>query len=240
MAKNIARDNERRAVAEKMRKDQARKERQRSLLIIGGAVVVVVGLLTAALVPYVKSVREESRAAGTPISELGVSASAAACDDVSKVEATGNNDHLNPPQQITYPQSPPASGPHWGNFLQGSEIRTFYSAADRPEVERLVHSLEHGHTILWYDDTVKPGSEDYKTVQAIADKFELGDYFMAAPWQEADGDPFPADKHVALTHWTGPENQEGVTQYCGAPSGAVVKTFMDEYKPSNAPEPGAP
>jgi hypothetical protein len=111
---------------------------------------------------------------------------------------------------------------------------------DRPEVERLVHSLEHGHTILWYDDTVKPGTEAYKNIQAISKTFDEGDKFIAAPWEKADGKAFPSGKHVALTHWTGPEKQQGITQYCGAPSGAVVEQFMDEYPASSAPEPGAP
>ena len=58
--------------------------------------------------------------------------------------------------------------------------------------------------------------------------------------EEADGGSFPEGKHVALTHWTGPDNQKGVTQYCAAPSGAVVKQFMADYPASSAPEPDAP
>ena len=68
-----------------------------------------------------------------------------------------------------------------------------------------MHSLEHGHTILWYDDTVKEGTDAYKDVQAISKKFGEGDYFIAAPWTKADGKAFPSGKHVALTHWTAGE-----------------------------------
>jgi hypothetical protein len=230
----------RRAIAEQMRKDQARKERRRSLLILGVCVLVVVALLGTAIFVYVQDLREEQKAAGTPLAELGVETSAAGCDPVAKEKATGNNDHIDPPQKISYPGAPPSSGPHWGNYLQGSEIRSFYTTTDRPEVERLVHSLEHGHTILWYDDTVEKGSDAYRTVQSISDKFGEGDKFIAAPWQASDGGAFPSGKHVALTHWTGPEDQEGVTQYCAAPSGAVVEKFMDDYPASDAPEPNAP
>jgi hypothetical protein len=87
---------------------------------------------------------------------------------------------------------------------------------------------------------VKPGTEAYKNIQAIAKTFDEGDKFIAAPWEEADGKAFPSGKHVALTHWTGPEKQQGITQFCGAPSGAVVEQFMSEYPASSAPEPGAP
>ena len=104
-----------------------------------------------------------------------------------------------------------------------------------------MHSLEHGHTILWYDETVKPGSKAYKDIQAIADKFNAEtDKFMSAPWNESDGGSFPDGKHIALTHWTGPEKQKGITQYCATPSGAVVSAFLKEYPASSAPEPTAP
>ncbi|MCW2849411.1 MAG: hypothetical protein JWR90_3385 [Marmoricola sp.] len=239
MAKKNERDN-RRAIAEQMRKEQQRKERRRSLLILGGCVVLVVGLLTAALVPYIKNQRAESKAAGTPISDLGVSTTAAKCEPVKKVDASGNGTHITIGKAIKYAQSPPSYGPHWANFLQGSEIRNFYTTQDRPEIERMVHSLEHGHTILWYDaETVKPGTKDYKLVKAISAKFDADAYFMAAPWSTSDGGAFPAGEHIALTHWTGPQKQLGVTQFCAAPSGAVVKKFTDTYQPDNAPEPGA-
>jgi hypothetical protein len=240
VAKKTSRDNERRAIAEQLRKEQARKEKRRSLLILGACIVVVLGLLAAALIPYVRQVREDNRIKGTALTEIGPAASAAACDPVKRDKATGSAEHVPPPQEIEYPQAPPASGPHWGNFLQGSEIRQFYSVDDRPEIERLVHSLEHGHTILWYDDTVKSGTDAYQDIRAMAEKFEYpDDYFIAAPWTGDDGDPFPEGKHVAITHWTGPDNQEAVTQYCAAPSGEAVGEFMKEFPKDNAPEPGA-
>jgi hypothetical protein len=240
VAKKNERDN-RRAIAEQLRKEQSRKERRRSLLILGACVLLVVGLLTAALVPYIKNQRDEKKAQGTPVSQLGVKETAASCDPVKKADATGSGQHINPPTKIPYPASPPAFGPHWPNYLQGSEIRTFYTESDRPQIERLVHSLEHGHTILWYDETVKPGTTAYKQIQAIASKFNgETDKFMAAPWNKSDGGSFPSGKHVALTHWTGPSNQKGITQYCGAPSGSIVQTFMKNYPADSAPEPEAP
>ncbi|MCW2820062.1 MAG: hypothetical protein JWR42_2849 [Marmoricola sp.] len=233
--------NDRRAVAEQLRKSQASQEKRRSLLILGACVVVVLGLLAAAVIPYVKQRSADAKAQGSSLASIGVSASAAKCEPVKKEKATGNNQHLNPGTKIPYKDAPPSSGPHWGNFLQGSELRSLYTTKDRPEVERLVHSLEHGHTILWYDDTVKPGTDAYQTVKSIAAKFDAeNDYFMAAPWEKTDGASFPSGTHVALTHWTGPQDQQGITQYCGAPSGAVLSTFMKAYPKGDAPEPGAP
>jgi hypothetical protein len=230
----------RRAIAEQLRQQQARKERRRSALILGVCVLIVLALLGSAVFVYVKDRREESQAAGTPLADLGASTSAAACDPVKEEKATGNNNHIDPPTKIPYTEAPPSSGPHWGNFLQGSEIRSFYTVQDRPEVERLVHSLEHGHTILWYDDTVKSGTDAYNVVKAISTKFDDSEKFMAAPWTSSDGGAFPSGKHIAITHWTGPDNQQGITQYCGKPSGAVLKKFMADYPARDAPEPDAP
>jgi hypothetical protein len=239
MTKKNERDS-RRAVAEQMRKAQARKERQRSLLILGSCVLVVLALLGSAIYVYAKDQAAERAAAGTPLAELGVATEQASCDPVKTEPATGSNEHLAGGTKIPYEQAPPASGPHWANFLQGAEIRSFYTREDRPEVERLVHSLEHGHTILWYDETVKPGTDAYQTVQAISDKFDEGEKFIAAPWNKSDGGSFPSGKHVTLTHWTGQPDQKGVTQYCAAPSGAALEKFMEKYPASDAPEPEAP
>jgi hypothetical protein len=233
-------NSDRKAIAEKLRRDQQRKERQRSLVILGACGVLVIGLLAAAVIPYVKHQRELNKIQGTALSKIGVAKSVASCDPVKTKSADGSGQHVTPPQPITYPDAPPAFGKHWGNFLTGSEIKSFYSRSDRPEIERLVHSLEHGHTILWYDDTVKQGTKAYQQVQQIADKFSADDYFMSAPYEtKLDGGTFPSGKHIALTHWTGPQNQQGVWEYCGKPSGEVVKAFTDKYTKDNAPEPGA-
>ena len=241
MAKKSARETERRARLEQIRREQVRKDRARSFAILGACVVIVVGLLAAALVPYVKHQRAQSRLEGTPLASLGVSASAASCSTATTKDANGSGQHLTIGKSIPYTDAPPAFGPHWPNYLQGSEIRTFYTRADRPPLERLVHSLEHGHTLIWYDDTIKTGSTSYQAIKQITDRLGLDSYVFAAPWTSSDegGKKFPSGKHVALTHWTGPDSQKGVTQYCGAPSGKVIDTFVTKYPKENAPEPGA-
>jgi Protein of unknown function (DUF3105) len=243
VVKKNERDN-RRAIAEQMRKAQQRRERQRSLLILGACVLVVVALLGSAVYVYWQDQREASAAAASPLAELGVSESAAGCQEikVEKVDLKAQTDgtyHVPIGSTVDYADAPPAFGYHWANFLAGSELRTFYTPDDRPEVERLVHSLEHGHTILWYDDSIKKGSEAYKQIQQIGDKLGLDSYLIAAPWKATDGNDLPAGSHLALTHWTGPQQQEGVTQYCAKPSGQVIADFLKKYPKTDAPEPGA-
>ncbi len=243
MVKKNERDN-RRAIAEQLRKEQQRKERRRSLLILGACIIVVLGLLGSASYVYWQDQRERKEAEGKPIAELGVSESAAGCQEIKtekvdlKLKADGTF-HAPTGTNVDYPDAPPAYGYHWPNFLQGSEIRTFYTLEDRPEIERLVHSLEHGHTILWYDDSIKKGSESYKQIQQIGDKLGLDSYLMAAPWKATDGAEFPSGTHLALTHWAGSEDMQGITQYCAKPSGQVIADFLKKYPKTDAPEPGA-
>lgn len=247
MAKKNPKNTERRAMVEKMRADQARKERNRSLAILGVCVAIVLGLLTAAAIPYIKDKRARDKVAHTQVQNLGVSASAAACDKIITKAPTGLNksgvtgNHVNIGTAIKYPDNPPAFGQHWPNFLQSSEYRNFYSTADRPEVERMVHGLEHGHTLIWYDDTITSGSKAYKDLEAIAQKYSgTTTYVNILPWKSTDGGAFPDGKHVALTHWAGSgDKQEGVWEYCGQPSGAVIKDFVTKYPNSDAPEGGA-
>jgi hypothetical protein len=237
---------DRRAVVEQLRREQQRKERSRSMLVLGVAVLVGALIVGVAVWQAMKAESSNSRA----LTAIGPSASAAGCQPVITKPAVGNGVHKPIGQKILYPQAPPADGPHWGNYLVGAELRKFYSTDDRPPVERLVHSLEHGHTILWYDETVAKSSSELADVEAIAKKFPSNtnpqDKFIAAPWTAQDGKPFPGGKHVALTHWSmggtngNPKGQQGVWEYCSKPSGAAVKDFMTKYPYSDAPEPTSP
>ncbi len=150
-SKNAAR----KAQLEQMRREQQRKERLRSWGILGVCGVVVVALLGFAITKYIGDQREQDRLDALPLKSIGVSRASAGCSATKTENATGNQDHIAEPTPITYPDAPPAFGAHRPNFLQGSEIKTFYTRSDVPDITRLVHSLEHGYTILWYDDDVK-------------------------------------------------------------------------------------
>ena len=144
---------------------------------------------------------------------------------------------------VDYADAPPAFGAHWNQqgVAPASFSRKFYTADDRPALEALVHNLEHGYTILWYDDTIAKDPAALDDVEAIARKFggsdDLRDKFIAAPWTSDDenGAKLPDGKHVAFTHWsaggdgeTDTKKQVGVFQYCSGVSGAALSDFMDE------------
>ena len=234
-------DKDRRAVVEQLRREQQRKEKRRTRAVIAACVVVAIAIIAF---PAYQVFKQEKAAAGD-LATIGVPADQAGCQDVVKKSAEGNNDHREIGSQIIYPDAPPAFGPHYPETAGFS--RKFYSPGDRPDLEYLVHNLEHGYNILWYDETIADDADALGAVKAIASKFEgqkLTDKFIAAPWTEKDGKAFPDGAHVALTHWSlgeKPEDnkQEGVWQYCAAPSGEVVAQFVKDYPYSDSPEPGA-
>jgi hypothetical protein len=129
--------------------------------------------------------------------------------------------------------------------------RKLYSEGDRPELGALVHNLEHGYTILWYDETVADDADQMTELRGIADKFEgtsnLRFKFKAVPWLESDGQAFPDDQHIAFTHWSiGGADQDpagggqvGVWQYCSAVSGEALNDFMLKYPYMDSPEPNS-
>jgi hypothetical protein len=160
------------------------------------------------------------------------------------------------PSQIKYTTAPPAFGSHWNEqgVAPAPFNRKYYTAKDRPELEALVHNLEHGYTILWYDDSVAGNADELNVIAGIADKFRsssdnLRYKFIAAPRtsdDEKESGKFPDGMHVALSHWsaggsgeTDTSKQVGVFQYCSKPSGAALKDFMLKYPYTDSPEPDA-
>ena len=244
VAKKNPKNVERRAMVEKMRQEQARKERMRSMAILGVSVVVVVGLLVAALIPYLKDRQKQNELAGKEISKIGASASAAACDEIVTKPTDKNQNHIPEGTAITYKDAPPAFGEH--RPQPAAFGRPFYTAGDRPEVATLVHNLEHGYVIAWYDETAAKHGSEMDDLEAIAKKFQDDNQrFIAAPWTSEDGDAFPDGKHIALTRWSADADdpsdqskQRGNWQYCGSVSGSVISDFFDKWTNQESPEPG--
>ena len=237
-----SKDKDRRAVVEQMRREQERSEKRRTYAIV--AACAAVGLVIVGLT--LPSVIKQEKLEGRDLTAIGVSAKAAGCQDVKTETASGVSDHKPDGEQIFYESAPPSFGPHYAAAAPMS--RKFYVAKDRPLLGSLVHNLEHGYSILWYDETLAENKEQLAEVKAIAGKFpgasELKYKFIVAPWTADDGESFPKGTHVALTHWsvagaTGDEKGTGITQYCAAPSGEAVNTFVEDYPYSDSPEPNA-
>jgi hypothetical protein len=246
--------SDRQAVIDSIRKKQKGADRRRGFAIVGVCAVIGILIVGAAAYNPVKSWWDLRQYDDLELAAIG--SAAGDCQPRTKVDATGSSQHEPTGTQITYDTAPPAFGPHWNeaNVAPAPFNRKFYTASDRPELESLVHNLEHGYTILWYDQTAADDSGMMSEIEAISDKFRASDQnfrfkFIAAPWTSADekeSGKFPEGQHIAFTHWSasgGPEaktdTQKGIYQYCSAPSGDALEKFMLDYPYTDSPEPNA-
>lgn len=196
--------------------------------------------------------RDRSRTTDSPVAAEGTpanpSVSAPGCGPVLREPAGEAGDHIDD-APITYPSAPPAFGDHRSRW----EVLalTFYDVDDRPDVSVLVHNLEHGYNILWYDQTVIDDDDELHRLREIADAYaalgrsrDPATAFIAAPWTAEDGDGFPGGMHYALTHWYADptdrtrsrDDELGLTRYCTGISADVVQDWMDKYPQRDAPE----
>jgi hypothetical protein len=226
----------RRDLIEKMQKDQARSDKRRTLLIVAGAIVIGLAIIA---VPAVK-LFQDSKVRNSSVADLGVKAAAASCDKITDDKASGTLQHEPDGTDIKYSVSPPSSGSHYATWAPFD--KKFYSLADRPPVPNLVHNLEHGYTILWYNEATAKNADQAALIETIS-KAKLPDAangkFIAAPFKSTDGAAWPAGKNIAFTHWSaGAEGQAmGHRQFCGSLSGEALQQFLEKYPALDAQEP---
>lgn len=246
--KQVSQDRKAR-IAEMQQLEKARESRVR-LRIIAGATALL--LVLAAVITYAV-VDGRNRQPDVAIESIGVSAAAASCGPATTDPANGSGNHVGPgtssPDQgnVKYDTVPPSTGPHYAEPAV-SNSRNFYTAKDRPKMELLVHNLEHGYTVLWYDVTAGDAKRaELEQLAKVANKTEWAkDKFIVSAWDTAYGE-LPAGKKFALSHWsatlsadgTKKTDEAGHRQLCGDLSGAVVKAFVKDYPHTSAPEPGA-
>ncbi len=244
--------SERQKVIDDIRKQQKRADKRQGYLIVGVCVVIAVLIVGAAVYQPVKNAWDLRAYNDKALSEIGAPASA--CEDITTKPANGNQEHVADDQQVTYEDAPPAFGSHWNNAESPARMSTkVCDEGDRPELETLVHNLEHGFTIVWYDETIADDDEAMTELEAVGKKFpgttNMRYKFYAAPWTDEDVDEsgaFPDGQHIAFTHWsaggageTDTTKQQGVWQYCSEFSGEALDEFMIEYPYLDSPEPDA-
>ena len=251
MAKKPAK-SDRQAVIDQIRKKQKGDDRRRGLAIVGVCTLIAVLIVGAAAFKPIKDWWDVRQFKDKDLAAIGAPASD--CQKITTKKAEGNQQHVPTGTPVDYTEAPPAFGKHWNEpgVAPAPMDRKLYAADDRPALESLVHNLEHGYTILWYDDTIAGDGGAMDELNAIADKLSgttnMRDKFIAAPWTSKDegGKSFPSGEHVALTHLSAggaggsdPKDQVGVWQYCSDVSGAALDSFMLKYPYTDSPEPTA-
>lgn len=240
--------SDRQAVIDSIRKQQKGSEKRRGYMIVGVCTVIALLIVGAAAYKPLKDSYDLRKFNGIDLAKIGGPASV--CQKVVTKKANGNQDHVDPGTFIPYEDAPPSFGQHYNE--PDPMDRKFYEASDRPALGTLVHNLEHGYTILWYDETMAADDAAMTDIRAIASKFagtsNLRLKFKAVPWTKEDesGTDFPDGQHIAINHWSigGADagdsgEQVGVWQFCSEPSGAALKTFMLDYPYLDSPEPNS-
>jgi len=239
--KQVSHDRKAR-IAEMQQKEKARENRVRLQIIAGGGALL---LVLAAVIAYAVIDAGKQRP-DSVISAIGVPASEAACDPVTTDKASGGHVEPATAPKVKYTTVPPSSGEHYDEPAVSD--RKFYTAADRPKMEILVHNLEHGYTVLWYDQSAGAAKKaELEELAKVANKIDAASgKFIVSAWDPSYGE-LPTDKKFALSHWsatfapdkTTVASQAGNRQLCGDLSGEVVKAFIQRFPRTASPEPNA-
>ena len=116
--------------------------------------------------------------------------------------------HVEPNEPVDYEEDFPTSGPHDPTPVMPG----VYSQVQRPE--QLVHSLEHGNIVVYYD---QPGPEATKALESWASQFPgAWDGVVAVP-------KAGLGESVVLTAWTKQLNLPTFDSQAAA-------SFIDEYR----------
>jgi len=244
MAKTVKSD--RQAKIDQIRKQQKGADARRNVAIIGTCAVIALLIVGAAAYQPLKSWWDLRAYDDAERADIGAPASV--CQDpITKPAEAG--DHIDRSQQATYEDAPPATGPHWNEAgLAPVPIgREFYTVEDALEPEQLLHNMEHGFTVLWYDESIADDPDTITELRAIARTFsdtsDRRNAFIIAPWTSEQGADFPDGQVLALTHWsaggggeTDTSKQVGVWQYCSEVSGEAVESFVRAYPSFDSPE----
>lgn len=239
------------------RKDDARRRRielERTMararrnrrIGIAVAFVVVAGVAAYALTRP----EQEGATSGRAAQLLATSASqatAAGCTDVANVGPYQPEDldqtHIgaeDAPAQMpalsSYPSQPPASGPH-GDGTLAAGVYT-----NPPPLEPLIHSLEHGAAIVWYDPDASGAA--LADIQAFYRDADVGDRVIVAPYDypdEGTAGSLPAGTSMALVSWHHVKTCTDVNLAAafGFTARYAAPSYEGEGYLGNAPEPGA-
>lgn len=217
-----------------VRAERERIERRRRQVTYGVTGALVLAVVAAAVGAVVH--QDVNDPAKQSYASLGVPLAAAGCRPVITDDASGSGDHVGPgtgspgTTHVDYPTVPPSSGPHFATPVFPNV--GFYGVRDVPAVEALVHNLEHGYTIVWYDPDLPEQQQDQ--LRDLAAKVRVGTpKFIAAPWDTARG-ALPDGATIAMTHWGA---DAGYRQLCAALSGEAVAAFVAAHPATDSPEP---
>ncbi|MFN2389080.1 MAG: DUF3105 domain-containing protein [Actinomycetota bacterium] len=202
MSKKLEEKQARRLAEERRRAEQQRAARRRNLVTVG------IALLVAVLVIGAIVLQRQNEVDQTKVVEDIGSPADDGCGNVETFKEQ-SHDHIEvgAPHE-PYSTTPPTSGDHYATPAEPG----FYPTALPPE--QLVHNLEHGMIVIWYDPDA-PRATIEKIEQLVAQEPEAT---VATPYDQVE-DPY----EFVLTGWRG-------LQRCVEPSQETVDNFRRELQ----------
>lgn len=194
-SKKLLEKQQRRAAEEARRREQQKIARKRNLVTLGIAVVVLAVVVALVL---------QNRDGGSSVAAT-VGEKEAGCTPIEEHEIEGQK-HVDVTPE--YGTNPPTSGDH----LQTPAAAGFFEEPVDPGA--LVHNMEHGQIIFWYDTDAPESVLD--SIEAMVD--DQPSATVAVPWDEIE-----APHTFAMTAW-------GASQSCRQVSQDVVAEFRTEYQ----------
>ncbi len=235
------RKEEARRLREELERRTSARKRNRAIGIAVVLVVIAGGVAFALTRP-----KPSIPGADELLASASTQATAAGCGEVTDVGAfqpenldqahVGGQDVSTMPPISSYASIPPASGPHSQETWPSGVYDT------PPELDKTLHSLEHGAAIVWYDPTVSNAELD-KITTFFSDP-QVSASVIVAPYDypdEGEAGALPGGVEMALVSWHHLET-------CARPSLAAAFAFTARYSAppyqgqdylGNAPEAGA-
>lgn len=172
--------------------EQERKRKQQQYLLIGGGVVAALVILAGVFFLL------------NPPARTPTSTGSASCDNLETPADEGRG-HLTAGETPTYKQVPPTSGTHNPVWAQAGVY------GDNVDVTQLVHSLEHGYVILYYNGISQAEINQLTSIQQ-SDPFKM----IVAPYPN-----MPAK--VAIVAWDHKQMCSGVNE-------PAIRSFVAQFR----------
>ena len=240
-----ARRDEARRKRIELERRMARARRNRTISIVV-AVVVVAGVAVFALTRPENKSAANVRASGL-LASATAEATAAGCTDVKqigpyqpedqdRVHIGGSGGPTEMPALSTYPSVPPTSGPHSSTPLAAG----VYPSA--PPMDQVIHSLEHGAAIVWYDPNASGAA--LTEMQDFYRDPDVGSRVIVAPYDYPDqgaAGSLPPGTGMALVSWHHLETctDVNVSAAFGFTARYASPSYDGQDYLGDAPEPGA-
>ena len=171
----------------------------------------------------------------------GTDASQGGCSDEESNAAEAAATTSTRAPTMEYAGVPPVSGKHWAQWPDIE--KTLYAADERPELGELVHSQEHGWTMVWYDESIADDDAAMANLEDVASQVDDADLtkVVIVPWTTATtGTPSPTTRT-----WHSPTGATTTTARSGDSSASsrtldAIIAFSERHPSSESNEPDAP